>query len=203
MLARAIAKETGFRFLVVQPNVVNNKYIGESEKIIQAIFQLAKRLSPCVLFVDEIEVLLGNRDVISTSNTDFKQIKIAEFLTAWDGFEKIKKPVVVIGATNKIEQLDRAILRRMPIQIEIPLPSAEAREAMFQHEILNRDNIQIQADWKQYIKKTENWDCSKIKNFIQFILTSAVQETVNAMPLHEPELNPIEKCSEPDLSESE
>ena len=80
---------------------------------------MAKKLSPSVLFVDEIEVLLGNRDSDAHSVTDFKQTKIAEFLTAWDGFEKISAPVVVIGATNRIKNLDQAILRRMPIQVRL------------------------------------------------------------------------------------
>ena len=78
---------------------------------------MTKKLAPCVLFVDEIEVLLGNRDN-EFSNHNLNQIKIAEFLTAWDGFEKnVGQPVVVIGATNRIKNLDAAILRRMPIKV--------------------------------------------------------------------------------------
>ena len=147
MLARAIAKDAGFKFLVVQPSVVNNKYIGESEKFIQvnieiqiqfdnsfrktifrcflrsqvyfqAFFSVAKKLAPTVMFVDEIEVLLGNRNGDGRVLNEHKEIKIAEFLTAWDGFEQNKgAPVVVIGATNRKECLDAAILRRLPIKV--------------------------------------------------------------------------------------
>lgn len=70
------------------------------------------------MFVDEIEVLLGNRNGDGRVLNEHKEIKIAEFLTAWDGFEQNKgAPVVVIGATNRKECLDAAILRRLPIKV--------------------------------------------------------------------------------------
>lgn len=84
----------------------------------QAFFSVAKKLAPTVMFVDEIEVLLGNRNGDGRVLNEHKEIKIAEFLTAWDGFEQNKgAPVVVIGATNRKECLDAAILRRLPIKV--------------------------------------------------------------------------------------
>ena len=68
-----------------------------------------------VIFIDEIEVLLGSRG--SFSQSDFKDTKIAEFLTAWDGFHKTGSSTIVIGATNRKEILDEAILRRLPIKL--------------------------------------------------------------------------------------
>ena len=97
---------------------MNDKYLGESEKFIQGLFSLAAKIAPCILFVDEIEVLLGNR-LDEQSNNNFKQTKIAEFLTAMDGFEKVSQPVLVIGATNLKEKLDSAILRRLPTKVSL------------------------------------------------------------------------------------
>ena len=68
-----------------------------------------------VIFIDEIEVLLGSRG--SGNQSDFKDTKIAEFLTAWDGFHKTGSSTIVIGATNRKEILDDAILRRLPIKL--------------------------------------------------------------------------------------
>ena len=68
-----------------------------------------------VIFIDEIEVLLGSRG--SSNQSDFKDTKIAEFLTAWDGFHKTGSSTIVIGATNRKEILDDAILRRLPIKL--------------------------------------------------------------------------------------
>ena len=72
-----------------------------------------------VIFIDEIEVLLGSRG--SGNQSDFKDTKIAEFLTAWDGFHKAGSSTIVIGATNRKEILDDAILRRLPIKLGFDL----------------------------------------------------------------------------------
>lgn len=180
MLARAIAKDAGFKFLVVQPSVVNNKYIGESEKFIQAFFSVAKKLAPTVMFVDEIEVLLGNRNGDGRVLNEHKEIKIAEFLTAWDGFEQNKgAPVVVIGATNRKECLDAAILRRLPIKVEIPLPSSETIQQIIESK-LPSDQFDVQCEVAQYVERMDRWDCSKVHNFVQFAITSAVQDLIAA-----------------------
>ena len=75
------------------------------------------KLEPVVLFIDEIEVLLGNRGGVG-SFSEFKEIKVGEFLTAWDGFGNRGESVVVMGATNRKENLDEAILRRLPLQVK-------------------------------------------------------------------------------------
>ncbi|CAG5094126.1 Oidioi.mRNA.OKI2018_I69.XSR.g13271.t1.cds [Oikopleura dioica] len=176
MLARAIAREAGFNFLVVQPSLVNSKWIGESEKFIQAFFSVAKKLAPTVIFVDEIDVFLGNRN--DESFHEHTQIKIAEFLTAWDGFDQNKgAPVVVIGATNRKDTLDEAILRRLPIKVEIPLPNSETIRQIIESK-LPKEDFDVKFDFVQLIEKMNNWDCSKVHNFVQFAVTSAVHEFV-------------------------
>lgn len=208
MLARAIAKDAGFKFLVVQPSVVNNKYIGESEKIIQAFFSVAKKLAPTVMFVDEIEVLLGNRNGDGRVLNEHKEIKIAEFLTAWDGFEQNKgAPVVVIGATNRKECLDAAILRRLPIKVEIPLPSSETILQIIESK-LPTDQFDVQCELTQYVDRMDRWDCSKVHNFVQFAITSAVQDLITAEKKLEipesdelPSIQDIEKDAASDFAE--
>lgn len=173
MMARAVSKEMGFRFLVVKPSVVNNKWVGESEKTIQAIFSLAGKLSPMVIFIDEIEVLLGSRG--SFSQSDFKDTKIAEFLTAWDGFHKTGSSTIVIGATNRKEILDEAILRRLPIKIEIPMPDKNSRKQIFDKKLI-QEGVELDVDIERYVNQTSDWNASKITNFLESVLTIAVQE---------------------------
>jgi len=173
MMARAVSKEMGFRFLVVKPSVVNNKWVGESEKTIQAIFTLAGKLAPMVIFIDEIEVLLGSRG--SFNQSDFKDTKIAEFLTAWDGFYKTGSSTIVIGATNRKEILDDAILRRLPIKIEIPMPDRSSRKQIFDKK-LTQEGIQLDVDTEKFVNLTSDWNASKITNFLESVLTIAVQE---------------------------
>jgi len=194
MMARAVAREMGFRFLVVKPSVVNNKWVGESEKTIQAIFSLAGKLSPMVIFIDEIEVLLGSRG--SFNQSDFKDTKIAEFLTAWDGFHKTASSTIVIGATNRKEILDDAILRRLPIKIEIPMPDRSSRRQIFDKK-LNQDGIKLDVELDRFVNLTSDWNASKITNFLESVLTIAVQEAFEDSDLtHEDQNSELEKDEE-------
>merc|ERR1712123_192655 len=150
MLARAVAKESGFRFLIVKPSLIKNKYVGESEKTIQATFSLAARLQPSILFIDEIDVLLSSRD--DGAHSSFQNQIIAEFLTAWDGFDRASDgAVVVIGATNRLDALDVAIQRRLPLKVE--------------------------AELDCYIRETEKWNASKISHFLKTVLLQAAIES--------------------------
>jgi len=188
MMARAVSKEMGFRFLVVKPSVVNNKWVGESEKTIQAIFSLGGKLSPMVIFIDEIEVLLGSRG--SSVQSDFKDTKIAEFLTAWDGFHKTDSSTIVIGATNRKEMLDDAILRRLPIKIEIPIPDRNSRKQIFDKKLI-QEGVELDVDIEHYVNQTSDWNASKITHFLESVLTIAVQEAFE------------DRCQEEEDSESE
>merc|ERR1712168_321371 len=175
MLARAVAKETGFRFLIVKPSLVKNKYVGESEKMIQATFNLAARLQPTILFIDEIDVLFSSRDDVTTST--YQNQIIAEFLTAWDGFERDSNAaVVVIGATNRLNALDQAIQRRLPLKVEVPLPDLTARQEIFEAELV-RDGVKVEAELDGYIKETEKWNASKISQFLKAVLLQAAIES--------------------------
>ena len=81
------------------------------------VFRLAERLQPIVIFIDEIEVLLGSRN--NGWNSQYHNQLVVEFLTAMDGFSKSDSYVVVIGATNRLDDLDDAILRRLPLKVLI------------------------------------------------------------------------------------
>lgn len=126
-----------------------------------------------VIFIDEIEVLLGSRG--SFSQSDFKDTKIAEFLTAWDGFHKTGSSTIVIGATNRKEILDEAILRRLPIKIEIPMPDKNSRKQIFDKKLI-QEGVELDVDIERYVNQTSDWNASKITNFLESVLTIAVQE---------------------------
>lgn len=113
LTAKAIAKETGATFLNVKADVLIEKYIGESEKRVAAMFSLAKKLAPTILFLDEIDTVLFNRSTSSSHAAYSSSMGI--FLSEWDGLLTSKDaslPVIVLGATNRPQDIDEAFKRR-------------------------------------------------------------------------------------------
>ena len=130
MIAKALAKEARATFINVKASSVMDKWLGESDKMAAAIFSLARKLSPTIVFIDEIDTLLKNRDRGAGSQSDGVASMQGVFLAEWDGLSAVAgsdKPVVVLGATNRPQDLDKAFLRRMPVMIQVPPPNLRGR----------------------------------------------------------------------------
>jgi len=108
MLAKAIANESGLNFISVNGPEIYSKWVGESERTIREIFRKAKTASPSIIFFDEIESIASIRSSYSTN--EVYSLVLSQFLTELDGF-KTNDQIFVIGATNRPDLLDPAILR--------------------------------------------------------------------------------------------
>ncbi|CAE7807001.1 MSP1, partial [Symbiodinium microadriaticum] len=118
MLAKAIAKESDVAFIGVKSATVFSKWVGESDKMVTALFSLAKKISPCVIFIDEVDTLLRKRGSDSGGNS-WGASMTGAMLSEWDGImTDAKAPVLVLGATNRPQDIDDAFLRRMPFVVE-------------------------------------------------------------------------------------
>ncbi|KAI9566236.1 ATPase [Boletus coccyginus] len=124
MLARALAKESGATFINIPASVLTNKWFGESNKLVAGLFNLARKMQPTIIFVDEIDTFLRERR--ADDHEVMSMIK-AEFMTSWDGLTSGEDRIMVLGATNRPMDIDPAILRRMPKRFAVALPDAEQR----------------------------------------------------------------------------
>jgi proteasome regulatory subunit len=128
LLARAVAHETNAYFLRVVGSELVQKYIGEGARLVRELFELAKKNSPTIIFIDEIDAVGASRTEATTSGDREVQRTLMQLLAGMDGFER-RGDVKIIGATNRIDILDPALLRpgRFDRIIEIPLPDQNGR----------------------------------------------------------------------------
>lgn len=130
LIARALARESGVRFLSLNLATVLDKWVGETEKYIAALFSLATKIRPVIIFIDEIDALTRRR---TAQERDWSSGMKSQLLTYWDGVGKdLLAGVLILGATNRPQDIDEAFLRRMPVQIRIDLPSLKEREQIIQ-----------------------------------------------------------------------
>ncbi|KAI9933467.1 hypothetical protein ASPWEDRAFT_53239 [Aspergillus wentii DTO 134E9] len=129
MLAKALAHESGACFINLHISTLTEKWYGDSNKLVNAVFSLARKLQPSIVFIDEIDAVLGTR---RSGEHEASGMVKAEFMTHWDGLTSASSSgepqrVVVLGATNRIQDIDEAILRRMPKKFPVTLPPAQQR----------------------------------------------------------------------------
>jgi transitional endoplasmic reticulum ATPase len=132
MLAKAIATESGVNFISVKGPALLSKYVGESERGVRDMFRKAKQAAPCIIFFDEIDALVPARDS-GGSDAHVAERVLSQFLAELDGVEELKG-VLMLGATNRLDMLDPAILRpgRFDEIVEISLPDEQSRGQIFE-----------------------------------------------------------------------
>lgn len=133
MLAKALAHESGATFINLHISTLTEKWYGDSNKLVNAVFSLAAKLEPSIVFIDEIDAVLGTR---RSGEHEASGMVKAEFMTLWDGLTSANKSgqpqrILVLGATNRIQDIDEAILRRMPKKFTVSLPTVPQRLRIF------------------------------------------------------------------------
>lgn len=126
MISKCVAKSANARFINLSLSLLMDKYFGESEKIVAATFSLARKIRPCIIFMDEIDAVLRNRSLLTSDSTSCLK---AQLLSLWDGLmaDQLHSQVVVMGATNRPEDIDPAFLRRLSLKVCIDLPTEQQR----------------------------------------------------------------------------
>ncbi|XP_031503935.1 uncharacterized protein LOC116266753 isoform X1 [Nymphaea colorata] len=161
MLAKAIANEAKASFINVSMSTITSKWFGEDEKNVRALFSLAAKVSPTIIFVDEVDSMLGQRSRVGEHEA-MRKIK-NEFMAHWDGL--LTKPgerILVLAATNRPFDLDEAIIRRFERRIMVGLPTAENREQILKT-LLSKEKVE-ELDYKELATMTEGYTGSDLKN---------------------------------------
>lgn len=169
MLARAVATESKSTFFSITSSSITSKYLGESEKLVRALFLLAKKLSPSIVFIDEIDSLLGSRSDADTESS--RRIK-NEFLIQWSELSssttkendqnELKHQVLILGATNLPWMIDEAARRRFAKRQYIPLPEEETRKHQIERLLKYQNNTVSEEDFNEIIKLTDKFSGSDI-----------------------------------------
>ena len=130
LIAKALAKMTDSNFISIKGPELLSKWVGESEKGVREIFRKARQAAPCIVFFDEIDSLVPRRSGGDSSHVS--ENVVSQILTEIDGLEELHN-VLIIGATNRLDIVDEALLRpgRFDRIVAVPKPDAKGREHIF------------------------------------------------------------------------
>jgi len=174
MTAKAIAKTAKSTFMDIKMSKVTSKWYGETGKYVCAVFSLARKLAPTILFIDELDAFLGIRGKFSEHAVD-SQIK-ALFLSLWDGLD-VTNGVIVLGATNRPFDVDPAVLRRLPRQYKFPIPDESSRLNILK-KILSNVSVDSSVDIAELTTITDGYTGSDLKEVCKHAASFVMQDYV-------------------------
>jgi ATP-dependent 26S proteasome regulatory subunit len=176
LLARATAGECGARFYNVAITDVLDMYIGESERKLHEIFELARRTAPAVVFFDEIEAIGGKRQH-SREATSAKLV--SQFLTELDGFAQNNQGVLILAATNVPWAVDPAFRRpgRFDRVLFVPPPDQAARLAILRLELQGRPHEDA-LDLEEVARKTSGYSGADLRNLVETAIDEAIEQSL-------------------------
>jgi transitional endoplasmic reticulum ATPase len=198
-IVRKLAEELNYYFLEVQHADVSSPYIHESALKIAGVFERAKIHAPSIIFIDEIEGLVPKRESLE-STAHYKQEEVNEFLRQLN--DAGKNNILVVGATNRPDLIDTAILRsgRMDKRIYVPPPDYEARRELFRLYLADRPH-ENPIDINRLAKLTDGYVCSDIELIVTEAARMAIAQDSPVIDQNMIELE-ILKCS-PSISKTE
>ncbi|XP_002509525.2 ATPase family AAA domain-containing protein FIGL1 isoform X1 [Ricinus communis] len=194
MIGKAIAGEAKATFFYISASSLTSKWIGEGEKLVRALFGVASCRQPAVIFVDEIDSLLSQRK--SEGEHESSRRLKTQFLIEMEGFDSGSEQILLIGATNRPQELDEAARRRLTKRLYIPLPSSEAR-AWIVRNLLEKDGLLELSNFEidSICKLTEGYSGSDMKNLVKDAsmgpLREALKQGIEITKLRKEDMRPV------------
>ncbi|KAH7845980.1 hypothetical protein Vadar_008300 [Vaccinium darrowii] len=194
MIGKAIAGEAKATFFYISASSLTSKWIGEGEKLVRALFGVACCRQPAVIFVDEVDSLLSQRK--SDGEHEASRRLKTQFLIEMEGFDSGSEQILLIGATNRPQELDEAARRRLTKRLYIPLPSSDAR-AWIVRNLLEKDGLfkLSKEDIDNICKLTEGYSGSDMKNLVKDAsmgpLREALRRGIEITKLKKEDMRPV------------
>ncbi|XP_018331376.1 fidgetin-like protein 1 [Agrilus planipennis] len=162
LIGKCIASQSKSTFFSISASSITSKWIGDGEKMVRALFAVARCHQPAVIFIDEVDSLLSQRN--ETEHESSRRIK-TEFLVQLDGATtESEDRILVVGATNRPQELDEAARRRFTKRLYIPLPDYEARLDLLQRLLSKERNIMNGNDFDEIARKSEGFSGADLRN---------------------------------------
>ncbi|XP_060042812.1 spastin isoform X4 [Erinaceus europaeus] len=160
MLAKAVAAESNATFFSISAASLTSKYMGEGEKLVRALFAVARELQPSIIFIDEVDSLLCER---REGEHDASRRLKTEFLIEFDGVQSAGDDrVLVMGATNRPQELDEAVLRRFTKRVYVSLPNEETRLLLLKNLLCKQGSPLTQKELAQLARMTDGYSGSDL-----------------------------------------
>jgi transitional endoplasmic reticulum ATPase len=177
MIAKAVAATSEANFISIKGPELISKWVGESEKGVREVFRKARQAAPCVIFFDELDAIAPRRG--SEGDAHVTERVISQMLTELDGLEDLKG-VVVIGATNRPDIIDEALLRpgRFDRMLEVPPPDKDARRQIFQIHTKKKP-LDSDVNLDKLVEMTDGMTGAEIAAIVNAAAMTAIKEYVN------------------------
>ena len=190
LIGKAIAHESGATFFSISSSSLTSKWIGEGEKLVKTLFAVAAYNEPAVIFLDEIDSLLTQRK--STENEASRRIK-TEFLVQLDGTGTSGQGrVLIIGATNRPQELDEAARRRFTKRLYIPLPVEADRKVLLEVLLKTNNHVLTEADIDILARDTKGFSGADLKSLCTDAAMGPIRQLgVKAMDIDVNDVPPI------------
>ncbi len=180
LLAKAVANESKVNFISVKGPALLSKYVGESERGIRDVFRKARQAAPCIMFFDEIDALLPTRSS-GSSDSHVSERVLSQFLAELDGIEELRG-VLVLGATNRVDMLDPAVIRpgRFDEIVEIPLPNQDDRREIFAIH-LKKKPLAPGLDFSFLVERSDGFSGAEIASVCNIAALRAVRRAIDGV----------------------
>src|SRR6056300_868147 len=179
LLARAIAGESSVPFIQCSGSSFVEMFVGVGAKRVRDVFEMARKVQPCIIFIDEIDAIGKKRSMNGFSANDEREQTINQLLTEMDGFDNDTQ-IVVIAATNRLDILDDALLRpgRFDRKIQVSLPDVYGREKILKVHSKNK-NLAPDVDLMNVARQTTGFSGADLENLMNECAIRSVKEGTN------------------------